>query len=112
MDLDVLNPHSRRFAEGGTFDADLTRESPWDAGSRAERMRGCVRDARPQGRDTGARARVPRKRAVAWRSGGSTPLATVVSLPTARAARPGAQRRDTPKPCGSRKFCTTQEQGT
>src|SRR5688572_9597098 len=28
--------------------------------------------------------------------GGSAPLATVVSLPTARAARPGAQRRGTP----------------
>src|SRR5688500_13442399 len=27
----------------------------------------------------------------------SAPLATVVSLPTARAARPGAQRRDTPE---------------
>ena len=33
-------------------------------------------------------------------SGGSAPLATVVSLPTARAARPEAQRRDTPKPRG------------
>src|SRR5688500_19610230 len=35
----------------------------------------------------------------AWRpvsAGGSAPLATVVSLPTARAARPGAQRRGTP----------------
>src|SRR5690349_12191446 len=29
--------------------------------------------------------------------GGSAQLATVVSLPTAHAARPGAQRRDTPK---------------
>src|SRR5215216_6193304 len=29
--------------------------------------------------------------------GGPAPLATAVSLPTARAARPGAQRRDTPK---------------
>ena len=34
----------------------------------------------------------------AWRTGGSAPLATVVSLPTAREARPGAQRRDTPAP--------------
>src|SRR5687767_4552864 len=31
-------------------------------------------------------------------AGGSAPLATVVSLPTARAARPGAQRRGTPEP--------------
>src|SRR5215213_10878297 len=29
---------------------------------------------------------------------GPARLATVVSLPTARAARPGAQRRDTPEP--------------
>src|SRR5687768_9054170 len=34
-------------------------------------------------------------------AGGSAPLATVVSLPTARAARPGAQRRATPKPAAS-----------
>ncbi|HYH83502.1 MAG TPA: hypothetical protein VEX86_27150, partial [Longimicrobium sp.] len=33
-----------------------------------------------------------------WRGGGSAPLATAVSLPTAREARPGAQRRDTPAP--------------
>jgi acetyl-CoA carboxylase carboxyl transferase subunit alpha len=35
------------------------------------------------------------------RAGGSAPLATVVSLPAARAARPGAQRRDTPAPVRS-----------
>src|SRR3954466_8494876 len=34
---------------------------------------------------------------ISWRGGDSAPLATVVSLPTAREARPGAQRRDTPR---------------
>jgi hypothetical protein len=53
----------------------------------------CVRDARPQGRD--AAASMPRNRRDAW-GGGPAPLATAVSLPTARAARPAAQRRDTP----------------
>src|ERR1700741_4211665 len=56
----------------------------------------CVRDSRPQGRDTGAPASRPRICCEAWRDGGSGALATVVSLPTAREARPGAQRRDTP----------------
>ncbi|HYH83253.1 MAG TPA: DUF5916 domain-containing protein [Longimicrobium sp.] len=36
------------------------------------------------------------ERAGTRRAGGSAPLATAVSLPTAREARPGAQRRDTP----------------
>jgi hypothetical protein len=57
----------------------------------------CVRDARPQGRDPGALAPPLQRRAETWRDGGSAQLATVVSWPTARAARPGAQRRDTPK---------------
>jgi len=57
-----------------------------------------VRDSRPQGRDAGAPASRPRERAGPWRGGGSAPLATAVSLPTAREARPGAQRRDTPIP--------------
>ncbi len=57
-----------------------------------------VRDSRPQGRDTGAPAPNLEIRHGAWRAGGSAPLATVVSLPTAREARPGAQRRDTPAP--------------
>src|SRR5688572_10557683 len=46
-------------------------------------------------------ARMHERRRNAWTTvsaGGSAPLATVVSLPTARAARPGAQRRDTPNP--------------
>src|SRR3954465_4813280 len=55
-----------------------------------------VRDSRPKGRDTGAPARILQIPGEAWRAGGSAPLATVVSLPTAREARPGAQRRDTP----------------
>ena len=62
-----------------------------------------VRDARPQGRDTGAPCRRRRKGTESGRAGGSPPLGTVVSCPTERAARPGAQRRDTPK---------TREQGT
>src|SRR4051812_11020899 len=37
-----------------------------------------------------------------WRGGGPARLGTVVSCPTARAARPGAQRRDTPTPCFSK----------
>src|SRR4051812_8000002 len=32
-----------------------------------------------------------------WRGGGPARLATAVSFPTPRAARPGAQRRDTPQ---------------
>src|SRR5215216_4157058 len=50
----------------------------------------CVRDARPEGRDGAATGLCG--------GGGPAPLGTVVSCPTARAARPGAQRRDTPKP--------------
>jgi len=47
-----------------------------------------VRDARPEGRDAGAaRARRDRRDRGA---GGPAPLATAVSLPTARAARPRA----------------------
>ena len=64
-----------------------------------------VRDARPQGRDTGALARARRHASRMVSAGGSAPLGTVVSCPTARAARPGAQRRDTPRTavrkCGS-----------
>jgi len=61
----------------------------------------CVRDARPEGRDAAARAPGRRDRADGGRGGGPARLATVVSLPTARAARPGAQRRDTPRSRGS-----------
>jgi hypothetical protein len=57
-----------------------------------------VRDARPEGRDGAARARSAAGRVDAWRGGGPARLGTVVSCLTARAARPGAQRRDTPKP--------------
>ncbi len=64
----------------------------------------CVRDARPEGRDPGAGRHSSIVPACA---GGSAPLATVVSLPTARAARPGAQRRDTPTPCPSPLVLTT-----
>jgi hypothetical protein len=59
-----------------------------------------VRDARPQGREPVARRH---SRIVPSCGGGSAPLATVVSLPTARAARPGAQRRDTLGKCESAK---------
>src|SRR4051812_44782873 len=59
--------------------------------------RGCVRDSRPEGRGTGAPARSSAIATISWRGGDSAPLATVVSLPTAREARPGAQRRDTPR---------------
>jgi hypothetical protein len=59
---------------------------------------GRVRDARPQGREHGAPSTEPEGRERPWRAGGSPPLGTVVSCPTARAARPGAQRRDTPEP--------------
>src|ERR671933_25161 len=51
------------------------------AGTAAARIDGCV------------------GRGDAWRAAaGPARLATAVSLPTARAARPGAQRRDTPAP--------------
>ncbi len=69
---------ARKFARGG-------------AGGGALRE-GCA-PAGPRTRSGGATAV-----SLTRRGGGSAPLATVVSLPTARAARPGAQRRDTPKP--------------
>jgi hypothetical protein len=56
----------------------------------------CVRDARPEGRDGAAPDGHPRDRLDGWRGGGPAALGTVVSCPTQRAARPGAQRRDTP----------------
>jgi hypothetical protein len=58
----------------------------------------CVRDARPEGREPGANGH---SSTVPVCAGGSAQLGTVVSCPTARAARPGAQRRDTPRPCTS-----------
>ena len=53
----------------------------------------CVRDARPQGRERGGAGH---SSTVSRPSAGSAPLATVVSLPTARAARP-PPAGDTPK---------------
>jgi len=64
-----------------------------------------VRDARPEGRDGAARVRSSGIASTARRGGGPARLATVVSLPTARAARPGAQRRDTPTPRRSSVSC-------
>jgi hypothetical protein len=54
-----------------------------------------VRNARPQGREPGAE---PHGSIVRLCGGGSAHLGTVLSCPSARAARPGAQRRGTPKP--------------
>ncbi len=70
--------------------------------ARSKFKRSCVRDARPKGRDPGGAecggvGQKRRCRGGMESAGGSTQLATVVSLPTARAARPGAKRRDTPK---------------
>ena len=62
-----------------------------------------VRDARPQGREPAARASMRRGRADGGRGGGPAPLATVVSLPTARAARLGAPAANTPE-----SFCSNQ----
>jgi hypothetical protein len=73
----------------------------------ADKGRGCVRDARPQGRDTGAPPQ-RRERRETGRAGGSTPLATVVSLPTARAARPPLAG-DTPRACSRRSSSSAAE---
>src|SRR5215207_1517370 len=81
--------------------ADTGRLEPADRAWRVAETLVRVRDSRPQGRDTGAPALIFQIRSEAWRAGGSAPLATAVSLPTAREARPGAQRRDTPGPCSS-----------
>jgi hypothetical protein len=62
------------------------------AGAR-QKFSGCVRDARPQGREPAAE---PHGSIVRLCGGGSAHLGTVVSCPGARAARPGAQRRGTP----------------
>jgi hypothetical protein len=54
----------------------------------------------PEGPGHRRAASMVRNRHRGLRGGGPARLATVVSLPTARAARPGAQRRDTPNSAG------------
>jgi hypothetical protein len=81
----------------GSQDSPTLPQNYWGRVERRSRSRSCscVRDSRPQGRDAGAAGNsstVPRC------GGGSARLATVVSLPTAREARPVAQRRGTPTP--------------
>jgi hypothetical protein len=62
----------------------------------------CVRDSRPQGRDSpagrsvGTCTRALQPACGRSRRGGPAQSDTVVSCPTAREARPGAKRRDTP----------------
>src|SRR4051794_39472933 len=82
-------PRNRRLARRQTgvipdFTAPF-RVAPAD--SRARMVDGNatirVRDSRPKGRDTGALALFFQSRSEARRAGGSAPLATVVSLPTA-----------------------------
>jgi bifunctional DNase/RNase len=77
-------------------DFSLPPRSLWGEGRGGGPFRRCVRDSRPQGRDAG-RGRAQQYRALPA-GGGSAPLGTVVSFPTAREARPGAQRRGTPTP--------------
>jgi hypothetical protein len=110
----------RQFARGGAGGGASLRRTRAQPPRRAERLSlsprggspeerrspprstrvhagGCVRDARPQGQDAAARTHARPSATENGRGGGLPPLGTVVSCPTARAARPGAQRRGTPK---------------
>jgi hypothetical protein len=93
----------------GSQDSPTLPQNYWGRVERRSRWCSCscVRDSRPQGRDAGS----GRTQAVSCppAGGGSARLATVVSLPTAREARPVAQRRGTPRrrSCRRRKPCRT-----
>ena len=94
---------SRRMSSGGAIPARPPEGVEIVPRRRSVRFRvqRRARDARPEGRDTAARERRPTKRCEPWRGGGPAPLATVVSLPTARAARFRAPARNTPEDRGS-----------
>ena len=91
---------------GRRLDERIARNPGRAPRKRGRRLRnpreGCA-PAGPRHRRACTREKEMRRTMVS--AGGSAPLATVVSLPTARAARPGAQRRGTPKEevreCGS-----------